>query len=190
MVTMEPFVSTAERGRSGGYEEAMLRPERREARAPGNASNSSAEGRSPKDRPMVAGRRAVLRRGIAYAPEDAPQRVKELIWAVNKIRRLPYKWGGGHGSFSDNGYDCSGTVSYALHHAGALSAPLSSRGLREWGERGRGRWVTIYARNGHVFAVIAGLRLDAMGEGRGGGPTWYADMRSTRGFDFRTLAGL
>jgi hypothetical protein len=76
--------------------------------------------------PTVAGNRAVLRHGVAYAPVNAPANVKSAIWATNTIRRKPYHWGGGHGSFQDSGYDCSGTVSFALHHAGVLHQPLPS----------------------------------------------------------------
>ena len=136
------------------------------------------------DRPMVSGNRAVLRNGVAYAPSRAPQSVKNAIWAANSLRRKPYVWGGGHGSFNDRGYDCSGTVSFALHGAGLLNSPLPSSDLMRYGERGRGRWMTIYSRNGHTFAVIAGLRLDTTDLGRGGdvGPRWYAYERDTSGF--------
>ncbi|HEV2842035.1 MAG TPA: hypothetical protein VGW39_11965 [Chthoniobacterales bacterium] len=144
------------------------------------------------DRPMVAGKRAVLRNGIAYAPAQAPQNVKDAIWAANQLRRKPYAWGGGHGSFSDSGYDCSGSVSYALHGGGLLPAPLPSTDLMRYGERGRGRWITIYSRPGHTFAVIAGLRFDTTDLGRGGdvGPRWYVDGRNTRGYAARHPAGL
>lgn len=144
------------------------------------------------DRPMVAGRRAVLRNGIAYAPSQAPQNVKNAIWAANKLRRKPYVWGGGHGSFHDYGYDCSGSVSYALHGGGLLAAPLPSTDLMRYGERGRGRWITIYSRPGHTFAVIAGLRFDTTDLGRGGdvGPRWYVDGRNTRGYVARHPTGL
>jgi len=144
------------------------------------------------DRPMVAGSRAVLRNGIAYAPSRAPQSVKNAIWAANAIRRKPYVWGGGHGSFSDRGYDCSGSVSYALHGAGMLRAPMPSSDLMRYGERGRGRWMTIYSRRGHTFAVIAGLRLDTTDLGRGGdvGPRWYADGRDTGGYVARHPVGM
>jgi cell wall-associated NlpC family hydrolase len=136
------------------------------------------------ERPMVAGSRAVLRNGVAYAPSRAPQSVKDAIWAANTLRRKPYVWGGGHGSFYDRGYDCSGTVSFALHGAGLLNSPIPSGDLMRYGERGRGRWMTIYSRNGHTFAVIAGLRLDTTDLGRGGdvGPRWYAYGRDTSGF--------
>lgn len=143
------------------------------------------------DRPTVAGKRAVLRNGVAYAPSRAPENVKNAIWAANTLRRKPYVWGGGHGSFQDHGYDCSGSVSYALHGGGLLAAPLPSSDLMRYGERGRGRWITIYSRRGHTFAVIAGLRFDTTDLGRGGdvGPRWYADGRDTRGYAARHPTG-
>ncbi|MEO6970861.1 MAG: hypothetical protein ABI217_08200 [Chthoniobacterales bacterium] len=144
------------------------------------------------DRPTVTGSRALLRNGIAYAPERAPQSVKNAIWAANNLRCKPYVWGGGHSSFSDDGYDCSGTVSYALRGAGAIAAPLASDELTRYGERGRGRWFTIYARRGHTFAVIVGLRLDTTDFQNGGntGPRWHLDMRDTRGYVARHPAGM
>lgn len=144
------------------------------------------------NRPTVSGSRAILRNGIAYAPARAPQNVKNAIWAANRLRGKPYVWGGGHGSFIDRGYDCSGTVSYALHGAGAIASPLPSSELLRYGERGRGRWFTVYARRGHTFAVIAGLRLDTTDFRNGGntGPRWHVDMRSTRGYVARHPAGM
>lgn len=144
------------------------------------------------DRPMVSGKRAVLRNGVAYAPSRAPQSVKNAIWAANGLRRKPYIWGGGHGTFYDRGYDCSGTVSFALHGAGVLNSPLPSSDLMRFGENGRGRWMTIYSRSGHTFAVIAGLRLDTTDLGRGGdvGPRWYDYSRDTSGFVARHPIGM
>ena len=143
------------------------------------------------NRPAVAGDHAILRNGIAYAPSHAPDNIKNAIWAVNTLRRKPYVWGGGHGSFNDTGYDCSGAVSFALHYAGLLEAPLPSGDFRHYGRRGRGRWITIYSRNGHTFAIIAGLRLDTTDLRDGGdvGPRWYAGGRDTSGFDARHPAG-
>ena len=142
--------------------------------------------------PMVPGSHAVLRNGIAYAPASAPDSVKHAIWAVNSICRRPYVWGGGHGSFHDYGYDCSGTVSFALHYAGMLEQPLPSSDFLRYGERGRGRWLTIYSRHGHVFAMIAGLRLDTTDVRYGSdvGPRWYLDGRDTWGFQARHPVGL
>jgi len=142
--------------------------------------------------PMVPGNRAVLRNGIAYAPANAPDSVKHAIWAVNMICHRPYVWGGGHGSFHDYGYDCSGTISFALHYAGMLEQPLPSSDFLRYGERGRGRWFTIYSRHGHVFAMIAGLRLDTtdLRYGSDVGPRWHFDGRDAWGFQARHPVGL
>src|SRR6267154_1415312 len=92
------------------------------------------------NRPVVAGDRAILRNGIAYAPSRAPDNIKNAIWAVNTLRRKPYVWGGGHGSFSDNGYDCSGAVSFALHYAGLLDVPLPATAFPVPTKIIRGQW--------------------------------------------------
>jgi cell wall-associated NlpC family hydrolase len=142
--------------------------------------------------PMVSGNRAVLRNGIAYPPANAPDSVKQAIWAVNTICRRPYVWGGGHGSFHDYGYDCSGTISFALHYAGMLQQPLPSSDFLRYGQRGRGRWFTIYSKHGHVFAMIAGLRLDTtdLRYGSDVGPRWHLDGRDAWGFEARHPVGL
>lgn len=147
---------------------------------------------SSGSKPIVEGDRATLRGGVAYAPSHAPQAVKNAIWAANTLRNKPYIWGGGHGSFYDRGYDCSGTVSFALHGAGVIGSPVPSSDLMRFGERGRGRWFTIYSRNGHTFALIAGLRLDTTDfrDGGNSGPRWHTDMRDTRGYVARHPAGM
>lgn len=139
--------------------------------------------------PTVPGEVAVVRGGIAHAPEKAPLAVKRAIWAVNTIVRKPYRWGGGHGTFFDRGYDCSGTVSFFLHHAGLLDSPTPSRGFLSYGEAGSGRWITIYARKGHVFAVVCGLRLDTTGSREREGPRWRPSHRDPRGFVARRPRG-
>jgi hypothetical protein len=144
----------------------------------------------PVTGPTVPGDRAIVRDGIAHAPENAPEAVKRAIWATNFLRNKPYVWGGGHGSFYENGYDCSGTVSFLLRHAGVLDRPAASTELTRYGNGGRGRWITVYARNGHTFATVAGLRLDTTGFGREDGPRWRNDARSTWGFTARHPEGL
>jgi len=126
--------------------------------------------------------------GTAAAPADAPPQVQQAIWAANLIQDKPYVYGGGHGEFEDDGYDCSGTVSYALHGADLLRSPLDSSSFMKWGVRGPGTWMTIYTNPSHAFAVIAGLRLDtsAAGDPTGGkGPRWRPVLRSTKGFSAR-----
>ncbi len=113
----------------------------------------------------------LLSNGQAAAPASAPAAVKAVIAAANSIATTPYVWGGGHGSFSSSGYDCSGAVSFALNGGGFLSSPLDSTGLETWGVPGAGSWITVYANSGHAFAVIAGLRWDTSGDVSGTGPT-------------------
>jgi hypothetical protein len=115
--------------------------------------------------------------------------VKEAIWAGNRIQSKPYKWGGGHGSWKDSGYDCSGTVSYVLHRAGLLNTPLVSGAFARWGKGGTGRWISIYAHGGHAYVILAGLRLDTSGNGERG-PRWRLEPRSPRGFAVRHPRGL
>lgn len=141
------------------------------------------------EQPVVEGRTAVLKGRIAYAPADAPLKVKQAIWAANNLVGKPYKRGGGHRRANDTGYDCSGTVSYALRHAGIPGMPLTSREFRKFGNRGQGRWITVYARRGHAYAVIAGLRLDTTGRTEREGPRWHKDARPQRGFVARHPAG-
>ena len=143
--------------------------------------------------PTVSGNRARLRFGQAAAPDSAPLAVKRAIWAANQLRSKPYRFGGGHHSFSDCGYDCSGTVSYALGAAGLIKTPMSSTEFRRFGESGRGRWITIYARNGHTFAIIAGLRLDTtpyLTAHDRWKPGWQTAERMPSGFEARHPVGL
>ena len=131
----------------------------------------------------------VLGDGTAIAPENAPEAVKRVILAANQIAKFPYKWGGGHGVWRDNGYDCSGSVSFALAGAGLLDRPLTSGLLAGYGRPGPGRWITIYANSGHVFMIVAGLRFDTSGQGRAG-TRWQDAARPTGGFAVRHVPGL
>jgi peptidoglycan hydrolase-like protein with peptidoglycan-binding domain len=125
----------------------------------------------------------------AVAPSDAPPEVTDAITAANKIVGKPYKYGGGHGNWEDSGYDCSGTVSYALHGAGLLDTPMSSGEFGGWGVSGKGAWISVYYNSGHAYAVIAGLRLDTSGSG-GKGPRWHTDQRSGSGYSVTHWRGL
>jgi peptidoglycan hydrolase-like protein with peptidoglycan-binding domain len=127
----------------------------------------------------------------AVAPDSAPQEIKDVIAAANEITSKPYKYGGGHGSWDDDGYDCSGSVSYALHGADLVDKPLDSTGFESWGAAGKGQWITVYANSGHAYAVIAGLRFDTSGDADGEtGPRWHSDSRSGSGYTIRHPDGL
>jgi hypothetical protein len=127
--------------------------------------------------------------GLAVAPAGAPAQVVALIAAGIAIASLPYKYGGGHQSFDDRAYDCSGSVSFALHGAGLLDETLDSTGLAGWGQAGPGAWITIYANKTHTYLVVAGLRFDTSGQ-KQAGTRWQAAPRSSRGFKVRHPAGL
>lgn len=136
--------------------------------------------------------RAELDGSRAVAPKAAPRAVKEMIRAGNRIRHKRYEWGGGHGDWTDNGYDCSGAVSYVLHEAGLLDYPLTSGAFMKWGARRRGRWVSIFASRDHVFMTVAGLRFDTsyITDGDRSGPGWSQYMRPAEGFRTRHPGGL
>ena len=143
---------------------------------------------------MVPGTVAKLRTdGKAAIPRGAPKRVRALIAGANRIVGKPYKWGGGHARIADSGYDCSGTVSYALIGSGLLAAPMVSGSFAHWDQAGAGRWVTIYANKGHVYLEAAGLRLDTSAVGdprRQDGVRWRPLIGKRRGFSVRHPAGL
>ncbi|CAA9506343.1 MAG: cell wall lytic activity [uncultured Solirubrobacteraceae bacterium] len=137
--------------------------------------------------------RTILRQKPAAASGPGvaglPLRVRRVIAAADRIARKPYRYGGGHGRWHDSGYDCSGSISYALWGAGLLAASRSSSGFMRWGSPGRGRWITIYAAAGHAFMVIDGRRFDTTGHAATG-TRWQPRMRSTAGYVVRHPPGL
>jgi cell wall-associated NlpC family hydrolase len=153
--------------------------------APAGA-NSGGIGVEGSDQPT--GKAKLKDDGTAIPPSDAPKVVVEVIEAANKIEDKPYVYGGGHGEWRDKGYDCSGSVSYALHGGGLLKSPLASGDFARWGKRGKGEWITVYANGGHAYAMIAGLRWDTSMT-PGNGPGWSEEKRSKSGFAVRHPKG-
>ena len=100
--------------------------------------------------------------GLAIPPINAPPAVQQIIQAGNEIAHLPYVWGGGHGTYVDTGYDCSGSISFVFQAAHLLRGSMVSGALMNWGATGPGRWVTVFANAGHTFMYIAGLRFDTV----------------------------
>jgi hypothetical protein len=148
----------------------------------------------PTAAPTVPGAKAKLtKKGVAIAPAGAPAAVVSAIAAGNAIRKLPYRYGGGHQTFWDSGYDCSGAVSYVLNGAGLLTSPLHSTLFMGWGEVGKGAWISVFANRSHAYMVVAGLRFDtsAVGEPlrRGSGPRWRATKRKPTGYVVRHPLG-
>ena len=152
---------------------------------------------------MVPGDAAqLLPDGSAAAPANAPVEVQNAVFAANKLLDKPYIYGGGHRRFKSRGYDCSGTVSYALHGGGLLKSPLDSSSFMRWGARGKGAWITVFTNPGHAYAVIAGLRLDTSRAAMPAramknvaktafenGPRWRPTQRPSRGFRARHPVG-
>lgn len=134
-------------------------------------------------------RAEVLDNGIALPPLEAPPEVRQIIEAGNGIARTPYLWGGGHGKWKDKGYDCSGSVSFALASAGLLDRSLTSGQLEGWGKAGKGKWVTVWTNDGHVFLEVAGVRFDTTAR-KQTGSRWQNEMRSREGYVARHPPGL
>jgi cell wall-associated NlpC family hydrolase len=142
---------------------------------------------------LVPGSTARFVNGLAAAPLAAPAAIQEIVWAGNQIIGLPYIFGGGHASFSSPGYDCSGTVSFALHGASLLSTPADSSEFMSWGSHGVGRWVSIFSNPGHAYMDVAGLRLDtsaADDPSNQQGPRWRPLRSANDGYTIRHPLGL
>jgi hypothetical protein len=146
----------------------------------------------PEPARPATGEKAVLNAdGTATAPESAPDVVKAVVAAGNRIIDKPYKYGGGHGRWEDSGYDCSGSMSYALHGGGLLDQALTSSGFSRFGDAGKGQWITTYGSGGHSYMVVAGLRFDTgYNDSDSDGPDWSTKMRPARGYTARHPAGL
>jgi hypothetical protein len=138
---------------------------------------------------QVVNRASLSADGLAGVPSSAPHAVEAIIRAANAVALLPYVYGGGHARWEDSAYDCSASVSFALAAAGFLKGPLDSTSFMSWGRAGPGKWVTIFANQGHAWMMVAGLRFDTSGL-RVGGSRWTAQTRSTSGFVLRHPPGL
>jgi cell wall-associated NlpC family hydrolase len=158
---------------------------------PGSTTTSTTPAPAPIGPP---GKAKIRKDGTAVAPADAPPAIQAAIGAANAIHTLPYVWGGGHRSFYDTGYDCSGAVSYVLHAAGLLTSPMTSGTLASsWGVPGKGRWITVYGNASHAYMVIAGKRFDTSSGGdrwnQGSGPRWRKKKRAPIGYTAKYYPG-
>jgi hypothetical protein len=199
LLALAPGARAAEPGGSGGLsstfsgesvETPSIPASTAETEVPGITEPSGVPVPAPVGGPTVPGALATMRGTAALAPAAAPAAVKRVIAAGNHIRTTPYIWGGGHLAWIDKGYDCSGSVSYALHGGKLLEAPLVSGSFMTWGEPGPGKWITIYANKAHVYMVVAGLRFDTGGDVSGEtGPRWHAEPPYPKGFVVRHPVG-
>jgi len=128
--------------------------------------------------------------GEAVIPYSAPRQVHAMVEAANRINGFPYLMGGGHGTAIAAAYDCSGATSYVLRAGGVMQGSMTSRSFRNFGAPGKGEWVSIYARENHVFLVVAGLRFDTGWTNQPEGPRWTMMSRPLKGTVVRHIPGL
>jgi len=145
---------------------------------------------APMQLPQAVQGKVQLNGKHATAPADAPDVIKRAVAAGNRLQDKGYRFGGGHAVLDDTAFDCSGSVSYVLREAGLIASQMPSRGFLNYGEAGEGKWITIWAKDGHVFMTIGGLRLDTGGNGGGEGPRWRSTARKKDGFIPRHPPGL
>jgi cell wall-associated NlpC family hydrolase len=157
----------------------------------GEEQQAKARERAAQQRNLtpVAGGFSVGGNGTIPVPQNVPEAVQRVIAGGNAITDFPYIWGGGHASFVANGYDCSGSVSYALAAGGLLNAPLVSGELASWGAPGPGRWITIYANNGHTFMDVDGMWFDTAGRSGPYASRWLVSTPPLEGYAVRHPPG-
>jgi cell wall-associated NlpC family hydrolase len=186
----EPVAGQIESGTAESATTGAAAPEDKTPKPTGPASGTLERSDAPSAINGGTKNATALDNGVALPPLEAPAEVLKIIEAGNAIARTPYKWGGGHGRFLDTGYDCSGSVSFALYAAGLIEGPRDSGGLMSWGQAGPGKWVTIFSSPGHVYMEVAGIRFDTSGA-QATGSRWQNDLRGRRaGFVARHPLGL
>ena len=147
-------------------------------------------GPAPYTYRYIPGKTAVQQGAYAIVPPEAPEEVHAAIAAGNRIVGSAYCRGGGHGNDGSGGFDCSGAASFVLQGAGLLRGSMPSTAFRSYGQRGPGDWISVYARRGHVFLVVAGLRFDTGWTGGPEGPQWTTKSRPAKGCVIRHPSGL
>jgi cell wall-associated NlpC family hydrolase len=128
--------------------------------------------------------------GTIPIPADVPEVVQKVVAGANEIADFPYVFGGGHASFVDNAYDCSGSVSYALAAGGLLGSPETSGELERWGVPGPGRYITVYANAGHTYMYVDGILYDTAGRSGVYASRWLVGGTDNRGYVVRHYPGL
>ena len=166
-------------------QEVTSRGENGEAELP---TGGMSPGETEKKQTTPGAKATVGADGFAVAPAGAPPEVQKAIAAGNEIAKTPYKYGGGHAKLKDSGYDCSGSISYALRKAGIMKSSLASGPMMKFGESGPGEWITLYANSGHAYMVIAGLRFDTSAF-KQDGSRWSDESRSSKGYTARHPEG-
>lgn len=138
----------------------------------------------------VAGGESIGGNGTIPIPANIPEVIQKVIAGANEIADFPYVYGGGHASFVDNAYDCSGSVSYALAAGGLLGAPETSGDLESWGAPGPGKYITVYANAGHTYMYVDGILYDTAGRSGVYASRWQVQPTNNEGYVVRHWPGL
>jgi cell wall-associated NlpC family hydrolase len=138
----------------------------------------------------VPGGESIGGNGTIPIPSGVPEVIQKVIAGANEITDFPYVYGGGHASFIDNAYDCSGSVSYALAAGGLLSAPETSGQLESWGVPGPGKYITVYANAGHTYMYVDGMLYDTAGRSGVYASRWQVEPTDNQGYVVRHWPGL
>jgi cell wall-associated NlpC family hydrolase len=165
--------------------------------SPGAPSNAEVEQQLKRERQLQRSQASALHGGFidptsgAFAPSNVPPlKIAQVIAAGNAIADFPYVYGGGHATFIDRAYDCSGSVSYALAAAGLIDAPETSGQLEHWGLPGPGRYLTVFANAGHTFMYVDGVWFDTAGRAGPYSTRWLTKTPSLVGYAVRHPPGL
>ncbi|MBK8092608.1 MAG: C40 family peptidase [Verrucomicrobiaceae bacterium] len=153
----------------------------------GSLASSTASGSRTKPATILIKRPHGLMLAVA---DEQPDKIKNVVYAANRIIGKPYKWGGGHLKRLDSGYDCSGAISYALSEAGIIPGSKHCREYLQFGRPGKGRWLTLWVHEKHIFMTIFGRTFDVCVNKTKTGPRWVPTGRSTAGFQPRHIPGL
>jgi cell wall-associated NlpC family hydrolase len=171
---------------AGAASDAEVRRELQQMQAVERAAKATQR----KQLTPLPGGRSVAGSGAIAIPSGVPEVIQKVVAGANEIADFPYVFGGGHGSFVDNAYDCSGSVSYALAAGGLLNAPLTSGDLESWGAPGPGRYITVYANAGHTYMYVDGILFDTAGRSGTFASRWQVGSVDNSGFVARHWPGL
>jgi hypothetical protein len=154
------------------------------------AAERSARQQQARRLAPVPGGQSIGGNGTLPIPTNVPESVQRVVAGANEIADFPYVFGGGHASFVDNAYDCSGSVSYALAAGGLLGSPETSGELESWGAAGPGRYITVLANAGHTFMYVDGIMFNTAGRSGVYASRWQVGSASSAGFVVRHWPGL
>lgn len=154
------------------------------------AAEQSAVATEPQHLQPLPGGMSIPGSGALPIPTGVPAVIQRVVAGANAIADFPYVYGGGHASFIDSAYDCSGSVSYALAAGGLLSAPEDSTMLESWGAPGPGKYITVYANAGHAYMYVDGVLYDTAGRSGPYTSRWLIGGTDNSGFVARHWPGL